>query len=109
MYIKDLVIYAINIVLFIIEVFLGARLILKVLGANTEAPFVSWLYATTEPLLAPFAGMFPSPVLEEGIVIEFSTLFAMVVYALAGYLLVQLIHLIGGAAPRRRRNDREDY
>lgn len=104
MYIRDLLTYAINVVLSIVQAFLGLRLILKLLGASPEANFVDWLYKTTDPLLEPFAGAFPTPVLERGIIIEFSTLFAMIAYAIAGYLLVELINFVYRATQTRRAN-----
>lgn len=93
---------AINIVLSIIELFLGLRLLLKLFGANTGAPFVAWIYETSEPLLYPFRGMFAAPVLEEGIIIEFSTMFAMIAYALIAWIFIELINFISRAG---RNND----
>lgn len=75
----------------IIEIFLGLRLILKLFAANANTPFVAWIYETTRGMLAPFANMFPNPVLDGGIVIEFSTIFAMFAYAILGYLITELI------------------
>lgn len=98
---------AINIVLSIIELFLGLRLVLKLFGASTGAPFVSWIYETSEPLLYPFRGMFASPVLEEGIVIEFSTMFAMIAYALVAWLFIELINFMSRTG-RDDRNSTDD-
>ena len=97
---------AINIVLSIIQFFLGLRLLLKLFGANTAAPFVTWIYATSEPLLYPFRGMFTSPVLEEGIIIEFSTMFAMIAYALLAWIVNELISFISNVS--RKNNDNRD-
>ena len=41
----------------------------------------------------PFVGMFPTPGIQGGFVLEFSALFAIVAYAIAGYLLVEIIGL----------------
>jgi len=93
-YSANLLIRLVDILIIVVEVALGLRLILKLLGANPASDFVSWVYATTAPLLEPFSGMFPSPVLQEGFILEFSTLFALVAYAILGWLLVELIKLI---------------
>lgn len=69
-----------------VELMIGIRIILKLFGARAAAPFVSWVYATTAPLLQPFAGMFPSPVIEGRFIIEFSALFALIAYAVIAFL-----------------------
>lgn len=84
-------IYLIDATFTIVEFFLGLRIILKLLGANPSAPFVKWMYETTSPLLNPFANIFPAPVLSGGFVIEFSAVFAMIVYALLGYFIIEVM------------------
>lgn len=79
--------------IFLVEGFLLLRFTLKLFGASTEAGFVRWIYEMTDPLLAPFRGIFPSPVTEFGSVLEFSTLFAVVIYALLGWIIIDLIAL----------------
>ena len=98
---------AINIVLSIIMFFLGLRLLLKLFVANTAAPFVAWIYATSEPLLYPFRGMFASPVLEDGVIIEFSTMFAMIAYALLAWIVNELISLSSNVS-RKNSDDSDD-
>jgi uncharacterized protein YggT (Ycf19 family) len=84
----------INFILNLIEGLLMLRIILKLFGASTRAPFVTWVYETTQPLLGPFLGMFPSPLLTGGFIIEFSSLFALIVYAFVGYLAVELVNTL---------------
>jgi uncharacterized protein YggT (Ycf19 family) len=98
---RNIITSVINFIFTIAEIFLLLRLLLKLLSANQEAAFVRWLYQTSKPLLAPFEGMFPT-VVEQGVVIEFSTLFAVAFYAIAGYLLVALIDTIYFALQDRR-------
>ena len=83
-----------NTILGIVEFLLSFRIILKLFGASASAPFVSWIYETTQPLLTPFIGAFPSPRLEGGLVIEFSSLFALIVFAFVGYLIDNLVFKI---------------
>lgn len=89
-----IIIYAIEIVLSIVGLFVGLRIILKLFGANSETPFVNWIYETSRGLIAPFAGMFPAPVLEGGFVIEFSSIFALIVYSIFGFLLIELLEYV---------------
>ena len=90
---RNIITSIINFTFTVVGSFLLLRLLLKLLSANPEAAFVRWLYETSEPLLAPFEGMFPT-VVEQGIVIEFSTLFAVAFYAIVAYLLVALIDTV---------------
>lgn len=83
-----------------IEFFLGLRFLLRLLGANAEAPFVSWIYEMSAPLLAPFEGIFPSARVE-GLVFDFTTLFALLVYVFIGYLILEAVAYISYAARRR--------
>ncbi len=82
-----------SVITYVIEILLALRVLLKMFGANPLAPFVAWVYETTRPLLTPFIGMFPSPRVET-FVIEFSALFALIVYLLAGELLITFIAYI---------------
>jgi|SRR5580704_16127457 uncharacterized protein YggT (Ycf19 family) len=79
----------INIVVGIIELLLTFRLIFKFLVVNTSTPFVSWLYGVTAPLVAPFAKILPNWEIS-GFVVDFATVAAIIVFALAGYLLLML-------------------
>lgn len=72
------------------------RIILKLFGASTAAPFVSWIYETTEPLLSPFVGMFPAPAIDGTFVIEFSAIFALLVYVLIAFFIESIIHWLKG-------------
>ncbi len=79
-------------ILNIIEALLVIRFILKLLGANAASGFVSGIYAVTEPLMAPFRGIFATPS-AQGSVLEWSTIIAMIIYALVAYGIVQLLRI----------------
>ena len=81
-------------VLALVESFLGLRFILRLFNANSAADFVRWMYENTQPLLEPFENIFTSVRLEGGFTIEFSTLFAILVYALIGFLILSLINTL---------------
>ncbi|MCR4279942.1 MAG: YggT family protein [Candidatus Komeilibacteria bacterium] len=98
--IASVLLAVINVIFGVIEILIGLRIILKLFGASTGAGFVQWVYETTQPLLTPFLGMFPSPRLEGGFVLEFSALFALIVYGLLAYLLSEIIRYIDNASRR---------
>ncbi len=75
----------------LIEFLLIARFIMKLLAANTNTPFVAWIYDNTGVLLEPFRFAFPSPALKGGYEIEFTTLFAIFAYAFLGYIVQEAI------------------
>lgn len=91
MFVAAFLINLINVVLGIIEAFIGLRIVLKLAGANPLSPFVAWIYETSRALIWPFLNMFPSPTFEGGTVVEFNALIALLVYAFIGYLLMELV------------------
>lgn len=78
----------------LMEGMLLLRVILKLVAANPQTPFVEWVYSTTYPLVYPFLGMFPSGIQGLSYEIEFSTIVAMVMYAIVGYALLYFIGLL---------------
>ena len=84
----------INIVESVIELFLVFRLIFKFLVVNTGTPFVAWIYGITAPLAAPFAKIIPDWKFS-GFVVDFATLAALIVYAIAGYLILMIFPYSG--------------
>ncbi len=96
-----------NIVFGFIELLLSLRLLLVFLGASTKAPFVNWVYMTSNPLLSPFEGMFPSRTIPVGFNIDTSTLFALIIYSFIGYFLKELLDYISYQT-QRYRSDRFD-
>lgn len=97
--------YLINLVIGLVEGILALRVILRLFGASSSVPFVSWVYDTSSELMAPFAGIFPTASVSPGFAIDFSALFAMIVYAIIGYLLKLLVDYVVDAishsGPRR--------
>ncbi|MCR4312301.1 MAG: YggT family protein [Candidatus Uhrbacteria bacterium] len=93
--------YLVDIVTSVVMVLLGVRLAFKMFNANTGAWFVRSVYAITNPTLPPFRNIFPSQELSPGFVIEFSTLLALVVYALIGYVVIRVIDVIDETVLRK--------
>lgn len=88
---KYIAINLLNLFLASVEVILGLRFVLKLFGANATNGFVGWVYEMSGVLLEPFRGIFSTQVFENQYVLEFSTLFAMLIYAIIGMLLTWLI------------------
>ena len=74
----------------LLEALLGLRFLLKLVAANADNPFASLLYSVTGAFLAPFAGLTGTPA-AGGMVLEVSTLIAMVVYALLAWVLERIV------------------
>ena len=77
----------------ILEALLALRFGLKLIGANPDSPIAAFIYNVTSIFLFPFAGLTGTPA-AGGMVLEISTLIAMVVYALIGWALERLIWVI---------------
>jgi len=82
-----------NLLIGFIEFVLGLRIGLKLFAASTRAPFVAWVYRTSQPLLTPFENIFPSLSLGP-IIIELSAISALVIYGLAGFIVNQILNQI---------------
>lgn len=83
-------------ILGIIEVLLAFRFTFKLLGANRQNGFVSFLYSITEIFTAPFSGIFNSFIssgLSAKSVFEPGTIIGMIVYAILAWGLVGLVKL----------------
>lgn len=93
----------INVFLVLIETSLSLRFLLKFFGANTSAPFTEWIYNNTQPLLSPFVNIFPAPQIQSSFTLEFTTLFAIVIYMILGYTLIEILDLIDSAGQRMSR------
>jgi hypothetical protein len=74
----------------VIEILLMLRFILKLLAANTLAGFTQFIYGITSLFAGPFLYVFRVSQVE-GNVFEWSTLLAMVVYLLIGWLIVKAL------------------
>jgi hypothetical protein len=80
-------------VFIILEVLIGLRIGLKLLGANPGSLFASLLYAVTNLFLFPFSGLIHDLTFGN-MVLEISSFIAMVVYILIGWAIERIIYLI---------------
>lgn len=77
----------------VIDGLLLIRLVLKLLGANTMAPFTQWVYNVTDFFLAPFRNLLPAIGTDHS-VLEMSVIIAILVYALIAWVLARLMAII---------------
>jgi uncharacterized protein YggT (Ycf19 family) len=78
----------------VLEVLLLVRFTMKLLGANAEQPFVSAIYGITEPLVAPFRGIFAQPAGTP--VVEIATILAVIFFVLLAALIVAIVRAVTG-------------
>lgn len=77
----------------LLEGVLALRFIFKLIGVNAANSFASLLYKVTDFFVAPFASLTGAP--EAGrMVLEISTLIAMIIYALIGWVLIRIVYVL---------------
>jgi YggT family protein len=83
-----------------LEILLGARLILRLLGANSQNEFAQWINNLSAPFVAPFSTLFVNPTLgSKANVLDINIIIAMVIYALLIYSAVSLVKFVFYRAP----------
>ena len=73
----------------LIEALLAFRFILKLLGANSFSGFVGFIYSLTQFFVYPFSSIFGKTQVS-GIIFEWTTLVAMLVYLFLAWAIVKL-------------------
>ena len=77
----------------ILEALIALRIGLKLIGANPESPIVALIYGLTFLFLFPFEGMVATPS-AGSIVLELSSLFAMLIYALIAWAVERIVWVL---------------
>ena len=77
----------------ILETALALRFMFKLIAVNAANPFASLLYKVTDIFVAPFASLTGAPAAGE-MVLEISTIIAMIVYFLLGWVLERIIYVL---------------
>jgi hypothetical protein len=85
----------------LLEALIGMRFLLKLIAANPDTPFVSLIYSLSDLFLWPFAGLTATPA-ANGMVLEISSLVAMLVYAILTWAAVRLFWLLFSPTESRR-------
>jgi uncharacterized protein YggT (Ycf19 family) len=82
-----------------VDILLAIRFLLKLFGGSTVSGFVTFMYNITQPLVAPFQGIFNTTVQGRSI-LEPESLVAIAIYSLIGWGIVSLIHMMTRNASR---------
>jgi hypothetical protein len=77
----------------ILEALIALRIGLKLIGANPDSPVVALIYGFTYLFLFPFEGMTATPA-AGGMVLELSSFFAMVIYALIAWAVERIVWVL---------------
>jgi hypothetical protein len=77
----------------ILEALIALRIGLKLIAANPDSAIVSLIYGFTHLFLFPFEGMTATPA-AGGMVLELSSFFAMLIYALIAWAVERVIWLL---------------
>lgn len=81
----------------LLEILLGLRFLLRVSGANAENSFAQVIYNLSAPFVAPFSTLFVSPTSSDAAnIFDVNVLIAMIVYAIACWIVVSLIRFMQG-------------
>jgi uncharacterized protein YggT (Ycf19 family) len=88
------------------EALIGFRIVLKLLGANSNAPFVQWVNSLSQPFLNPFVNIFPPIALNETSTLDISAIFALVIYAALAKILIELVHIIDSGILRPKSKNK---
>lgn len=80
-------------VLGLLEVGLALRFVFKLIAVNADNLFASILYGITDLFVAPFASLTGAPS-SGGMVLEISTIIAMIVYLLLGWALERIVYVL---------------
>lgn len=77
----------------ILEGLIAIRIVLMLIGANPNSPIVALIYGFTGLFLFPFTGLIASPT-AGNLVLELSSLFAMLIYALLAWAAERIVLLV---------------
>src|ERR1700687_6240871 len=80
-------------ILGLLEIMLGLRFLLKLVGANGASGFGTFVYGTTELFVKPFAGLV-STWTSGSSILEVNTLVAMAIYALFIWGVVRVLSMV---------------
>jgi len=83
----------VNIIFYVIEVLLLIRFVLVLFAANISGAFAKWIFVNSAALIAPFSHIFPTVTIA-GFPVDFTILFALIVYAIIGQLIVKVLYYI---------------
>jgi hypothetical protein len=77
----------------LVEALIAMRILLKLIGANPDSIFAAFIYGFSYLFLFPFEGLVGTPA-AAGMVLEISSIIAMMVYALLFWAVERLVWVI---------------
>ena len=77
----------------IVETLIGLRVLLKLIAANPNSPFAAFIYNVSAVFLFPFTELVGTPA-SGGMVLEISSIIAMMVYALLAWGIERIVWVI---------------
>jgi len=81
-----------------LEALIGIRVILMLIGANPANGFTAFVYQLTQLFLWPFQNLIANPTFQN-MTLEVTSIIAMIVYALLGWLIVRMIWVVFYRSP----------
>lgn len=75
-----------------IVIILTLAFFLLLFNADPDVGFVAWVYRSADRAMEPFRGIFPTETAGNGSVIDFSILFAMIIYGILASLVNALVN-----------------
>jgi YggT family protein len=85
----------------VIEVMIGLRVLLELIGANSANPFAQFIYQFTNLFVGTFNGLTGAPAVGRA-VLDIPAIIAMLVYALVAWGITQLIWILFTRSDSRR-------
>ncbi len=70
---------------------ISLRFLLLLFGANSQNPIAQVIYGVTQPLVAPFYGLFGTPYAIEGVRFELESVMAILFLAFIGWVIVRIL------------------
>ena len=77
----------------VVETLIGLRVFLRMIAANPSNTFAGFIYNVSDLFVWPFGGLTETPGFE-GFVLDIPAIVAMIVYAAAFWILIQLIYTL---------------
>jgi hypothetical protein len=86
------IVYIVYFMFAALELLLGVRVLLHLIAANPDNGFASFINVLSGLFVAPFATLFQNPGFS-GMVLEITTMIAMIIYAIAAWVIGRMIWL----------------
>lgn len=86
-------------ILAVIEILLGFRVLLRLIGASQSSGFTLFIYSLSAPFVDPFFGVVGTPVSGRS-ALEWPTIIAMAVYAVIIWLIILFFQIVKPVTPQ---------